>query len=180
MATIYIKHHDYPDNPQAFVLDVNQIVKTKGEDNTDFWQDGQGESYWEVIIYTSGLDVNGNSLGPYWADTVGSSTDLDELIRNKISEACQEIDWSRSSGFEDLFTAGEDHSAPVVSWQYPIDGQVNVPIDSRISLRIKDLLPGNGIDISTLVFKVNGLTVIPDIEGNKYDYTISYRPVVSK
>jgi hypothetical protein len=61
---------------------------------------------------------------------------------------------------------------------YPSDGHTSVPIDSSIIIRLKDLPPSNGIDISTLVFKVNGYEVNPTVTGNKYDYVIYYKPQI--
>lgn len=180
MATIYVTHHEYPDNPQSFVIDVTQIVKMTGESNNSIYYEGQGEEYWDVVIYTSGLDSNGDNIGPFWITDVGSSTELNDLIRSKIGDICQQIDWTKTSLSSETFDAGSDRNSPYITWTYPTDGQTDVPIDSRISVRIKDNLPSNGIDISTLTFKVNGMAVTPEVEGHKYDYTVSYRPIVSK
>lgn len=180
MATLYITNHLYPDNPQLFVIDFKQVVKLRGEPNTSFAYDRRGERYWEAVIYTSGLDSNGDSLGPYWVHEIGSESTLNELIQSKINEVAQEIDWSKSALIDEEFQAKADRYSPVIYWTYPSDEQTNVPIDSTIIVRIKDLPPAKGIDISTLSFKVGGYSVSPEVSGNKYDYTLSYRPQVGK
>lgn len=180
MATFYVTHHLQPDNPHLFVIDVQQVVKPKGEFNTSFWQNSRGESYWEIAIYTSGMDSDGYVLGPYWIDVYDTEQSINDLVNNKVEEICGEIDWSRSHLIEDSLLEQADLYAPIVSWQYPSAGQINVPIDSRIVIRLRELLPAKGIDISTLTFKVGGFFVSPDITGNPYDYTISYRPHFSK
>lgn len=180
MATVFVTEHLYPDNPQIFVIDVQPIVKMRGEANTAFHRNKRGEKYWEIVIHTSGLDSEGNSLGPFWLDVYSSEQTLNELISNKINEICNLIDWSKSTLSEEDFQQQADEYPPVVYWQYPSSGQVDVPIDSIISVRLRDLLPAEGIDISTLVFKVDGFNVNPDISGNKYDYVLTYKPQISK
>jgi hypothetical protein len=63
-----------------------------------------------------------------------------------------------------------------VAEQYPQPGQENVLINSPIVVRVMDLLPGTGVDASTVVMKVDGFTVSPHVSGNKYDYTFTFSP----
>ena len=176
MATVYLTNHLYPDNPQLIVIDVQKIVKLTGEANTSFHRNRSGEQFWEIVIYTSGVDSSGSALGPYWVDVIGTEETLNELISSKISEIGQDIDWSLSSKIDDVFLEQEDRYGPIVYWTYPSDGQVDVPIGSSIVVRLRDLLPAKGIDISTLVFKVNGFELNPEVSGNKYDYVLTYKP----
>lgn len=182
MATFYVTHHLYPDNPQMFVVDVQQIVKLSGEAGTAFSYRGRTEHFWEIIIYTSGKNSSDERLGPYWLDMVGSAETVNELINNKINDICSIIDWSKSWAYEDGYAAtiSEDRYPPVVHWQYPSAGQVDVPIDSNIVVRLRDVPPAKGIDISTLTMKVDGFDVVPDVYGNPFDYTLSFKPRVSK
>lgn len=180
MATVVVAPSLYPDNPQIFVLDIQKTVTLRGEANTDFHRNNRGELFWKAIIHTSGVDSAGESLGPYWVDTYGSEQTFNELISNKITDICDLIDWTKSSISEDDFQQQTDANPPVVYWQYPAPGQVDVPIDSIISIRLRDLLPAKGIDISTLVLEVDGFVVNPDISGNKFDYVLEYKPQFSK
>ena len=180
MATFYAKHHLYPDNPQLFIIDVKQIVKLKGESNTKFFRNMRGEEYWEIAIHTSAVDSSGNEIGSYWADVVATEATVHELVSNKVNEMCQDIDWTRSPTQEELFLQQEDKFAPIIYWTYPSSGQVNVPINSTIVIRLRDVPPAKGIDISTLTLKVNGYDVVPTIHGNKYDYEVSYKPNIGE
>ncbi|HEC66280.1 hypothetical protein LCGC14_2172800 [marine sediment metagenome] len=179
MATFYITPNLYPDNPHMFVVDVTQIVKIKGEPNTDFYRDYSGDHFWEVVIYTSGLDSDRSTLGPYWVDVIGSESDLTEVINGKLDEICSAIDWTKSPAFEDDLTEGTDTFPPYVYYQYPSPGQTNVPISSKIILRLREFLPAKGIDSSTVTMTIDGLSVIPDIYGNPYDTVFSYKPIPS-
>lgn len=180
MATVYVTHNLYPDNPHLFIVDLKQIVKLKGEPNTDFSRNRRGEHFWELIIYTSGLDVAGDRLGPYWLDVIGSETTVDEFINDKINEICTEIDWTRHPAIDDALEAKVDRFPPMLYWQYPESGATNVPIDSRIIFMLKDELPAKGIDFSTITLTVDGFPVTPDITGNPFNCTVSYRPIVGE
>jgi len=180
MATVFVTSNLYPENPHIFVVDMQKIVTIGGEANTSFHRNRRGERYWKANIHTSGLDYSGDSLGPYWVGTYTTEQTLNELINDKIEEICQLIDWSKSSLFEDDFQQTADKYPPVIYWQYPSAGQINVPIDSIISIRLRDLPPAKGIDVSTLVFKVDGFTVIPEVSGNKYDTVLVYKPRFNK
>ncbi|MCK5017456.1 MAG: hypothetical protein KAS32_10350, partial [Candidatus Peribacteraceae bacterium] len=94
------------------------------------------------------------------------------------NEICSKIDWTRSVAIEEDFQAESDRYAPIITWAYPSDGQVDVPIDSTIIVHLGDLPPAKGIDISTLIFKVNGYILNPTITGNKYSYVLSYHPQI--
>lgn len=180
MATVYVTHNLYPDNAHLFIVDLKQIVKLKGEPNTSFSRDRRGEHFWELIIYTSGLNSSGERLGPYWLDVVGSESTLDEFINNKIKEICEEIDWTKHPGLVDDLEEMVDRFPPMVYWQYPESGATNVPISSRIIFMLKDKLPAKGVDFSTVTLTVDGFLVTPDITGNPFNCTVSYKPVVGE
>lgn len=181
MATFYLTNAQYPDNPQLFVVDVKQIVKLRGESGTDFSASRRGEHYWEIVIYTSGVDFSGDRIKSKWLDVIGTSESINDLINEKIKEICGQIDWSTTTTLTGPeLEAAEDTKPPVVFWQYPEDGQIDVPLDSRIIIRIKDELPSKGIDISTLTMRVDGFDIVPEVYGNKYDYTITYKPGFSR
>jgi hypothetical protein len=180
LTTFFVNHHLYPDNPHFFVVDVKKVIKLKGEPGTAFSQHRRGEQFWEIVIYTSGLDSSEALLGPYWLDVIGSEEDVDELINNKIKDICDLIDWSVPVNYNitDTLTAAEDRYGPVVYSTYPANGQTGVPIDSKIIIRLRDLLPATGVDISSIILTVDGFTVTPETSGNIYDCVVSYKPIV--
>jgi hypothetical protein len=181
MSTTFVTHHLYPDNPQFFLVDVRKVVKFTGEPRTSFWQQRRGEHFWEIVIYTSGLDSGRSRLGPYWIDTVSTEEDISEIINNKISEICNLIDWSIIGRSEDeVFSEQQDKNPPVIHSCYPEDGQIDVPIDSRIIIRIRDLLPAQGVDTSSIKMYLDGFEIIPEVSGNKYDCVVSYKPLIGE
>lgn len=173
MANFYVTHNKYPQNPQLFTVTVTKLRKKGGEDNPNFKPSyPTAEPYWELLIHTSGKDASGDPVGPVVVSQIGSATDIQELIDTKVEELCSQIDWSQQGEYQAL----EDKNAPRIVSQSPSPGEQNVPIDSSIVLNIEDKIPADGIDISTLTFKVDGHIVNPTVIGNKYNYTIVYRP----
>jgi hypothetical protein len=169
MAVYYVQHHLYPDNPQVFLSDITQITTVSS----------QGDAEWHIAIYTSGIDSNGDSLGPYYINSFSGIADVDTLISNKIEEICLDIDWS-VSWYGGEYEEGIDNLPPKILWQYPEPSQTSVPINSSVSARIVDLLPSTGIDLSSISMAINGITITPLVYGNKYDAVISFRPRVAE
>lgn len=167
MAVYYVTHHLYPENSHAFLSDVKQVATAASG----------GELFWHIVIYTSGLNSSGDSLGPFYMNEYSSIETLDDLITGKISDICELIDWTRS-WYDTGYTEGTDRVPPKVVWQYPSDGQTNVPIESVISVRLRELLPSNGMDLGSIYMKVNGITITPNTSGNKYDCLVTFKPNV--
>ncbi len=174
MANFYVTHHKYPANPQLFAVSLHKVVGIGVDENNPNFKPTfrNAEPTWKVFIYTSGLDVNGESIGPLVAGVFGNESDVNSFIENKVSELCALIDWTQQG----QYTPESDVSAPVIVEQFPARSQTGVPISSPIVIRVKDLLPGSGIDPSTVSMTVDGYTVNPNVMGNKYDYTFSFKP----
>ncbi|MFH1460572.1 MAG: putative Ig domain-containing protein [Candidatus Omnitrophota bacterium] len=69
-----------------------------------------------------------------------------------------------------------DTNTPYTTGHFPAKSAVNVDKDSNIVVHVKD--DGAGVDISTIVMKVNGQVVTPTITGTPADYTLTYNPPV--
>ena len=67
-----------------------------------------------------------------------------------------------------------DTQPPFTSAKSPFSGATNAPIDTNIVLHVKDL--GSGVNQSTIVMTVEGVTVTPTITGTPADYTVIYDP----
>ena len=67
-----------------------------------------------------------------------------------------------------------DTTAPYVNGHAPSQGASNVAKDTDIIVHVCD--DGEGVDISTIVMKVNGVTVTPTITGTSADYILTYSP----
>jgi len=67
-----------------------------------------------------------------------------------------------------------DTTPPFTSAHSPGRGATGVPINTSISFHITD--NGDGVDISSIVMKVNGSLVVPSITGTVTDCLVSYDP----
>ena len=173
MANVYITHHKYPTNPQLFTISLRKIASLAGEDNPNFKPSyPQAEKYWKLFIYTTGKDSSGDDVGPVVADVFGGEVDVKEFVDNALADLCVLIDWSQQGEF----SPEVDSAAPVIMEQYPLPGQTGVSISSPVVIRVQDLLPGAGVDASTVSMSIGGISVNPSVEGNKYDYTFSFSP----
>jgi len=173
MATVYVTHHKFPTNPQYFVINLHKAAGFVPEDNPNFRPSfALGERFWKLFIYTSGLDSSGESVGPLVADVIGTETTVKEFVDARLAELCGLIDWSQQG----QFSPEVDSAAPVVVEQFPRVSQTGVPITSPVVLRVQDIIPGNGVDASTVSLTIDGFDVSPSVAGNKYDYTFTFSP----
>ena len=68
-----------------------------------------------------------------------------------------------------------DNTPPYTTGHIPAENAINIASDANIVVHVKD--DGYGVDINTIVMKVNGVTVTPTITGTPADYTLTYDPV---
>lgn len=174
MANFYVTNNKYPSNPQIFAISLHKIAGIGvDEDNPNFKPNYRNaEPTWKLFIYTSGLDSEGDPVGPLVAGVFGGEDELNSFIEEKIAELCDLIDWSQQGEF----SPQSDSSAPVIAEQYPVPNQTDVSISSPIVIRVRDLVPAAGIDPSTAVMTVDGFDVTPSYVGNKYDMTFTFKP----
>jgi hypothetical protein len=174
MANFYVTHHRYPSNPQLFAVSLHKVAGVGVDENNPNFKPTYrlAERTWKIFIYTSGLDTNGDPVQPVVGGIFGSADDVNQFVENKIAQLCSTIDWSQQG----TYTPQGDAGAPYVSEQYPTQGQVAVPISSPVVIRVKDIIPGVGIDPSTVSMTIDGFEVEPTFTGNKYDMTFTFRP----
>jgi len=79
-----------------------------------------------------------------------------------------------SYSFMIISLADEDKVPPYVDGENPARNAVNVSSNSNINCHVKD--DGIGVDINTIVMKVNGLIIIPNITGDPSDYYLEHDP----
>jgi hypothetical protein len=75
------------------------------------------------------------------------------------------------------FTTVRDSLPPFTLDHFPARGAINVPPDTKIEVRLRDLLAG--VDRNSIVMRVNGVAVKPVITGDAREYLLSYRPPVN-
>ncbi len=174
MANFWITNNRYPSNPQLFAVSLHKVAGVGVDENNPNFKPKfkLAERTWKIFIYTSGLDTDGDPVQPVVGGVFGSADDVNEFIELKVAELCARIDWSQQG----TYSPESDTDAPYVSEQYPGQGQTDVSISSPIVIRVKDPMPGTGIDPSTVVMVVDGFAVTPDVSGNKYDMTFTFRP----
>ena len=174
MANTWIINNKYPSNPQLFAVSLHKIAGIGVDENNPNFKPNyrNAEPTWKVFIYTSGKDADGEMVGPLVAGVFGSEDDVNDFINAKIAELCALIDWSQQG----QYSPESDSAAPAVVEQYPLRGQTGVSISSPIVIRVQDLLPAVGIDPSTVVMTVDGFEVVPNVSGNKFDYTFTFKP----
>jgi len=67
-----------------------------------------------------------------------------------------------------------DTSPPYTSGHVPLKGAVDVSPDSSVVVKVKD--DGAGVDINSIVMRVEGQVVDPVITGTPAEYTLTYTP----
>ncbi|MFH2137589.1 MAG: putative Ig domain-containing protein, partial [Candidatus Omnitrophota bacterium] len=67
-----------------------------------------------------------------------------------------------------------DTTPPYTTGQTPANGATGIAKDTDIVLHVKD--DGAGVDINTIIMKINGAVVTPVITGTPADYTLTYSP----
>lgn len=175
MANFYVTNNKFPSVPQLFVITLHKVVGPSAiEENPNFFPSYSiAESTWKVLVYTSGRDSSGDLVGPIKADVIGSEETINDFVGEAIAELCALIDWTQQGQYSPEL----DKRAPVVVEQFPSPSQNGVSIASPIVIRVKDLLPGVGVDSSSVAMTVDGYPVVPTVTGNKFDYTFTYRPL---
>jgi hypothetical protein len=67
-----------------------------------------------------------------------------------------------------------DIVAPYVEERSPADEEIGVSVDAAISCHVKD--DWHGVDVNSIVMRVNGVIVTPVISGTPADYAVTYLP----
>lgn len=67
-----------------------------------------------------------------------------------------------------------DMIKPYITDRFPANGAVGIPIDTIISCKVCD--DETGIDINSIIMKVNNVEVVPQITGTQEAYEVQYGP----
>ena len=129
-----------------------------------------------------------NSEAGAWTETANTTyTPESPLVEGSHTLYVQEQDeagnWSDSGSFITVV----DITAPVAPAEghNPVDGKINVLIGANISVNMIDT--GSGLDLNTLVMKVEGSIVYDGsissnpgttVTGNQFNFTLTYDPPV--
>ena len=131
--------------------------------------DLEGDGSWLLIAATTEPDVNGDPIPPEFINVVTTGT-VHLEIEAALGRIGNKIDWG---------TIRSDTKPPRLREITPaLNETTGVSIHSNIVVRLEEVLPAAGIDLSTLKIKVNDFDVTDDLElrGNIFDLTAIYRP----
>ena len=72
------------------------------------------------------------------------------------------------------FSVIADTTAPYTDGHTPAASATSIALGTNIVVHVKD--DETGVDVNSIVMKVNGVTVTPTITGTSADYTLTYDP----
>ncbi|MGH7455949.1 MAG: hypothetical protein ACRENG_31640, partial [bacterium] len=75
------------------------------------------------------------------------------------------------------FTTVSDNEPPFTFDHFPARNAINVPPDTKIEVRVHDLLAG--VNQDSIVLRINGQRVNRNITGDKFNYLLSYKPQIN-
>ena len=103
-----------------------------------------------------------NTAGIYSVSLLVTDSSLPEVVGNLVVK-------------EDYITVvAPDIDPPYCIGHNPIPGATNLAPDTSITVHVKD--DSKGVDQQTIIMKVNGTVVSPEITGTTADYTVIYTP----
>jgi hypothetical protein len=149
-----------------------RVAVTVTVEAPDLVQSNDGEVVYIIGLYTGAPSLAGQKIDPIFINNVTADNVLRE-IEKALSTLAQQIDWGLLES---------DTYAPSITEIYPINNDLNVPIDSNVYLRLKDMFPASFIDTSTIKLKVNGIEVTSQVEIKEREnqVTVSWVPVKIK
>lgn len=92
-------------------------------------------------------------------------------IHLSVSDLAAEANWIREREF--VFYSTEDHSPPYIASRNPKKDETGVPFAAPIIIQVNDDIAG--VDRSSISLAVAGKTVVPEISGTPFSYTICYQ-----
>lgn len=159
MADFFIRNSLNPHKLARCGMTLTQYVDHKGHD---------GEPIWLLAVGTTELDKNGKEIKEVYTNLT-SLDNISEELEKLVEKISVQIDWSP---FE------KDTSAPYVDSVYPVEyvAKINEPVE----FVIKERMPLEGIDPSSIKVTANGIDITNELEikGNPQEYHLKWRPSI--
>jgi len=157
MATFLLRN---PLNPYK-VVNVGITYKQLVDVNDD-----QRELIWVIELAINELTASGTKIPPEILHIRNFDT-LDEEIKHAVERLSSKINWEPLS---------EDTRPPIVEEIYPHSYVASIYDDVKIKL--VDLLPSAGIDLSSIKVFINDIDVSSElmINGHEYECELIWRP----
>ena len=151
-------------NPNGKCIPVTITLKQVDDINTH-----DGEVIYTILLATGAIDRNKKRVDNVFLNNVSETSVMGELNRG-LSIIGKQIDWG---------VLEEDIHPPIITDIFPLNNSQNVPINSNVSIDLKDPFPASFIDLSTLKLKVNGIDVSNQlvIKENNTDIKLTWVPV---
>ena len=157
MAEYLLRNSLNPNKVISCSITFRQIIN-KGED---------GEPVWLLEVATK--EPNKDGSGPIPPEYVHytNKKNIDDAIKKATENIAKKVDWSP------IYL---DNRPPFVSSSEPQQGVTS--IFSNVVVKLKDVLPSAGIDLSSIKIIVNGVDVTSEsnITGDPYEYDIVWIP----
>ena len=156
---IYIKHDTNDSNGELKVWINDQLVaKYNGWHGDTF----DGTEKWYPLHLPSNWVHRGPEPNYVYFDDVEIYSDIGSGAIGSMADGTITI------------AEGEDSTPPDTYGHNPGKSATDVPVNTNVVVHVRD--GGDGVDQSTIVLRVNGETVSPQISGNFSDYTLTYDP----
>lgn len=154
-------------NPNGKRVPVNVIVE-----QVDLVATNDGEVVYIVSLHTGAIGINGEQVDPIFINDVTKTTFFEEL-QKALTELAEKIDWG---------ILEQDNLEPKITYIYPKDGDIDIPISSNVYITLIDPFPASLIDISTLQLKVNNIDITNTlkIREKSNEVKIEWNPIKIK
>lgn len=149
-----------------------RVAVTVTLETPDLISTNDGEVLYIIGLHTGAVSISGQRIDPVFINNVSQENIMKE-IQDALTQLAVQIDWGLLE---------QDTFAPVITELYPLNNSQNVPIDSNVTLRLKDMFPASLIDTSTIKLKANGIDVTNDlqIKDKETEVSINWVPIKLK
>ena len=171
----YTDEHDPAKNATDVPIDTNVSVHIKD------YGTGVNKSSIKMTVndtdVTSALNISGAAADytVVYAPLVNFGYDQVVIVTVDAADLNETPNVMETDAYH-FTTKSQDTLPPYTTGHDPVPGATNVPVDTNISVHVKD--DGDGVDNTTITMRVNGEDVTTNltISGDKKDYTLVYSP----
>jgi hypothetical protein len=163
---------NYDPAPDATGVSVDTHITLEVRD------EGVGVDLSKIFMWVNGSRVDPSISGHSAAYILSYAPTEDFAYEQPISVDVDASDLNGNAMVPDFYTfttaPESDTASPYTANHDPVPGATGVPVDTLITLEIRD--EGLGVDLSTISMWVNGSPVNPTISGDPAAYILSYDP----
>lgn len=148
-------------------LSPNKVIKLNVTFQQTTLKGEEGEQFWLVEVATNEVDKEGNEILPEFIH-LRTLDNLDAEIEKVAVVISKKIDWA---------PLVNDTRAPFVT-EYSPSETTGVSINSNVVVKIVELLPSAGINLSSIEVMLDDFDITNecDISGDPYNYVLKWSP----